>query len=341
MARCQRCGAATEDGTLCARCGSACAPAGATPGAAGAGATYSVLARANLLRMRARWEEAASLCAEVLRLEPGNASAHSLLGDIHENQGNLEEAVHWYDLALSLNPQSEADTAKRSRVQELLEARRRRAEWQAAIQSRGRAPGAAGALRETVQRIVMVALSAVCAGILVTAAVLSASGSPDSTASDTEGARPRPPSHQIPMGSSAREAHLWQELSLAGVTSTDHGQLPTSGLMIDPATDILTLRILVNPRVLREPTLPAIRLEIEHDCYWIAYQVHLRDRALSAIRVIALGDTSFSGVPGQDWLFTATLRPENLLVVPTTRQPTREDLASFYEKPLWNRLLAG
>ena len=82
--------------------------------------------------MRGRWDEAASLCAEALRLDPRNASAHSLLGDIHENQGNLEEALHWYALALELHPGSDADTAKSARVQELLEARQRRAEWQAA-----------------------------------------------------------------------------------------------------------------------------------------------------------------------------------------------------------------
>src|SRR5438874_11947086 len=127
MARCQSCGAAAKEGAaFCEKCESPAARTPSGPAPAGAPGAYTLLARANLLRMRARWEEAAALCAEALRLEPDNASAHSLLGDIHENRGNLEEAIHWYDLALALNPQSEADAAKRARVQELLEARRRR-----------------------------------------------------------------------------------------------------------------------------------------------------------------------------------------------------------------------
>src|SRR5262245_37138560 len=144
MARCERCGASGElVAAFCSQCGTRVAGEAPEPApTAGNEATYPLLARANLLRMRGRWGEAANLCLEVLRLEPRNASAHSLLGDIYENQGTLEAAIHWYDLALGLNPGSEADGAKKARAQELLEARQRRAEWQAAIQRRTPVRGA-------------------------------------------------------------------------------------------------------------------------------------------------------------------------------------------------------
>jgi len=345
MARCQRCGAGTEEGAaFCSRCGSPAARPGnvtiATAPPSAAAPTNTLLARANLLRMRARWEEAAALCAEVLRLEPGNASAHSLLGDIHENQGHLEEAIHWYDLALGLNRRSEADSAKRARVQELLEARRRRAEWQAAIRSAERPPGWGAALRETVLRILAVAGAAVCAGILVTAIVLSATGERERTPADsglpTRSLR-HPPGSPLPLAMSQRERRLWMELTEAGWAATDHGQI--AALTIDPTTDTLTLTMILPPGALHQSTVVAIREAIQRDCYWIAYQVHLRDHALSAIRVHAVGDTAFSGVPtGQDLLFAGTLRAEKLIVDPAV-PPTREDLETFYERPWWDSRL--
>jgi tetratricopeptide (TPR) repeat protein len=85
----------------------------------------ALLARANLLRMRGQWAEAVERCTEVLRLDPHNAAAHSLLGDIYENQGRLDKSSHWYQLALEQNPESIADQAKLARVKELQAVRRR------------------------------------------------------------------------------------------------------------------------------------------------------------------------------------------------------------------------
>jgi hypothetical protein len=92
----------------------------------GAGASMeALLARANLLRMRGQWAEAVERCTEALRLDPKSAAAHSLLGDIYENQGRLDKASHWYQLALEQNPDSIADQAKLARVRELQAVRRR------------------------------------------------------------------------------------------------------------------------------------------------------------------------------------------------------------------------
>jgi hypothetical protein len=77
-----------------------------------------LLARGNLLRIRSQWEEAITVCTEALRLAPHSASAHSLLGDIYEAQGRLEDAAQWFEMAVDLAPDSPVDRAKLERVLE-------------------------------------------------------------------------------------------------------------------------------------------------------------------------------------------------------------------------------
>ncbi|MGI4792114.1 MAG: tetratricopeptide repeat protein [Janthinobacterium lividum] len=77
---------------------------------------YALLAQANLLRMRGHWEEAAQKCMAALRLAPDSSSANSLLGDIYENQGRLDDAAQWYRMALDVNPNSPADRLKLGRL---------------------------------------------------------------------------------------------------------------------------------------------------------------------------------------------------------------------------------
>ena len=79
---------------------------------------YSLLAQANLLRMRGCWDEAVQNCMSALRLAPDSPSAQSLLGDIYENQGRVDDAIQWYLMALDANPNSPADRLKLSRLLE-------------------------------------------------------------------------------------------------------------------------------------------------------------------------------------------------------------------------------
>ena len=97
-------------------------PGGAVPDPTLPREAYTLLAQANLLRMRGRWDEAVDKCMAALRLAPQNASAQSLLGDIYENQGRLDDAIQWYRMALDVNPDSPADSLKLDR---LLEAKQR------------------------------------------------------------------------------------------------------------------------------------------------------------------------------------------------------------------------
>jgi hypothetical protein len=75
-------------------------------------AMYPELARANLLRMRGDYKQAENICLSILKRYPNNASAHTLLGDIYAEQGELEQAAQWYELALDIVPESESDRRK-------------------------------------------------------------------------------------------------------------------------------------------------------------------------------------------------------------------------------------
>lgn len=79
-------------------------------------AVYTDLARANLMRMRGNYAEARELCLSILRRHPGNVTAHTLLGDLCAEQGDLSHAAEWYELALDLDPTSAADRAKLEEV---------------------------------------------------------------------------------------------------------------------------------------------------------------------------------------------------------------------------------
>lgn len=79
---------------------------------------YLALVQANVWRLRGQWTEAEAACNEVLRLDPGNADACAVLGDIARDQGRREEAVFWYQKALDRNP---SDIQVRRRLERLLD----------------------------------------------------------------------------------------------------------------------------------------------------------------------------------------------------------------------------
>src|SRR5690349_7663156 len=126
---CEECGGPnTLTAAFCRHCGARIAPEPVEAAVPEGGAALSY---ANLLRMRGQWSEAADQCAAVIRGDPSSATAHSLLGDIYQDQDRLEEARHWYRQALELNPAGSGEKAKLARVEEALEARTRKAEYEA------------------------------------------------------------------------------------------------------------------------------------------------------------------------------------------------------------------
>ncbi|MGC8668430.1 MAG: tetratricopeptide repeat protein [Chthonomonadales bacterium] len=82
-------------------------------------ALETALAEANLYRIRGLWSLAEQQCIAVLRKDPNNVHAHSLLGDTFFAQGKYEEAAAWYQMALDLDADSEPDRLKLQKARDL------------------------------------------------------------------------------------------------------------------------------------------------------------------------------------------------------------------------------
>ena len=80
---------------------------------------YLKLVTANVLRLRRQFDLAEAQCSDVLRREPGSAAAHSVMGDIARDRGDLRDAIEWYKLALDLNPGNLSDRKKLEAVIDL------------------------------------------------------------------------------------------------------------------------------------------------------------------------------------------------------------------------------
>ncbi len=72
----------------------------------------ALLERAYRLRKSGELTSAVRLCEEALRLNPDSTSVHSLLGQIHEQRGDRDAAIHEFERVLLLNPGSIADRVK-------------------------------------------------------------------------------------------------------------------------------------------------------------------------------------------------------------------------------------
>ncbi len=84
--------------------------------------TAALLERAYRLRRAGDLDAAIALCEETLRLREDSTSAHSLLGQLHEEKGDASGAIHEYERVLALNPGSIADRVKLDELRERQEA---------------------------------------------------------------------------------------------------------------------------------------------------------------------------------------------------------------------------
>ncbi len=108
MLQCSACGREiSTQASYCQYCGAAQAPAGHRPPD-----PYLLLMTANVLRLRRQWALAEAKCSELLKLDPQNAAAHSLMGDILRDQGRVPDAIEWYKLAVDRDPANETDRRK-------------------------------------------------------------------------------------------------------------------------------------------------------------------------------------------------------------------------------------
>ena len=72
----------------------------------------ALMERAYALRLAGDFAGASALCEQALKLHPDSASAHSLLGQIYEQQGDTAKAIGEYETVLAHNPASIADRVK-------------------------------------------------------------------------------------------------------------------------------------------------------------------------------------------------------------------------------------
>lgn len=303
--------------------------------------TGPMLARANLFRMRGRWADAVDQCTEVLRLDPGNATAFSLLGDIHQDQGRLEEARHWYQLALEANPSSEADRAKLSRAQEMLEARQQRAEWQAVIEGRRQPLATSLLIRESVQRIIGLAGAGLCGIILVMAVAVSLSDRSRTAAEENLAAPIRTAGRRRPpmIGETRRERRLLKFLE----ENTPPGPAKPLWVQIDPRTRTAHLRIFYPGGPGERLTEGEFRTAVMREGYRLAQGLREADHTLAVIQVYVVGPATLPDGTTETVLYLAgTLAAADLAVRPEV--VTREELETFYARiarPVWDPDLAG
>ncbi len=109
-----------KESHFCSKCGASQLDGAATTVAELDRRSDGLLAEANLLRMRGQWQQAETCCIDVMRVNPNNVHAHSLLGDIFRDQGRYDESHQWYQMALDLNPSSSADRAKLVHVEQVI-----------------------------------------------------------------------------------------------------------------------------------------------------------------------------------------------------------------------------
>lgn len=119
MSECQKCHASVPThAKVCPECG---APANALANATSFqpdtdDTVHTLLLNAHLMKIRGDSDAAVGECIKALRINPDSVEAHTLLGDIYQDQGNIEEAVHWYKLALDLSPDSRSNRDKLSQI---------------------------------------------------------------------------------------------------------------------------------------------------------------------------------------------------------------------------------
>ncbi|HSV72526.1 MAG TPA: tetratricopeptide repeat protein [Chthonomonadales bacterium] len=113
-ATCERCNAQIDaDARHCPQCGAPVVPEVERE-------TEILLSQANVARVRKQFAEAEATCVDVLRRDPNNAHAHSLLGDLYRDQARLHDAAQWYRMALDLSSDSPADRAKLMHVEDMI-----------------------------------------------------------------------------------------------------------------------------------------------------------------------------------------------------------------------------
>jgi hypothetical protein len=325
VTNCPDCGQAVAEGSaFCCLCGgrvrTETRPAPGQPEVSAD--VRPLLARANLLRVRGQWEAAAEQCAEVLRLDPRNAAAHSLLGEIYDNQGYLDRAIRWYSEALELDPANVADRAKLARATELHESRRR-------------PPSGASPLRFSWLRVAGVAGGVICGGLILLA-VLFAGDRPI-----PEGTVPvapviaRPPER-------APAAAKWltsreREVGSSVAATTIRPPMELATFRIDPRDQTVHTGIVLDLAAYADDRAPSdVRTRLLHDGYRLAHQIVQEYPLARRVELsVAVKTGRPADAPEFSYWFVGSLLSSALVARPEI--VTAGDLQRIYINVWWNQ----
>ena len=169
--KCRHCGQALPDeAPLCPHCGRLLPPRRGN--GAATEDSYLMLVTANVLRLRRQWALAEAKISEVLRRDPENAAAYSVLGDISRDRGEPADAIQWYKMALQYNPSSSADRKKLEALIDRVFARRGSGFVQEARGALGRGlDGLSAGVREARRSPPIALIVAVALGLLLLIAI--------------------------------------------------------------------------------------------------------------------------------------------------------------------------
>lgn len=284
----------------------------------------ALLARANLLRMRGQWAEAVERCTEALRADPHNPAAHSLLGDIYENQGRLDKAIHWYQLALEQNPESIADKAKLARARELQAVRRRtgggRLSWAYLV--------AVAGVAFLFVAFIMAAIVAADRRDVVVSAV--------ATAPLPEYRVSRAPREQPPDHTSDEEA-----LATYLINELNSTIMSVSGVMLSPGDEEAMVTVEMRDRKIAPDPVrgESPRAQVLRDGYRIAYlarqQQLERRRELRFVTIRALSRLSSGSGPGPvEEIWRGRVDATRLLV--RDDQASAAEIRAVFDQLSWN-----
>lgn len=291
------------------------------------------LARANLLRMRGHWEEAEAECAAVIRRQPDDPTAHSLLGDIYLDQGRIADAERWYQLALDIDPGRVADRRRLQRAGELLAARRTRSDWEEALRTGQANVAGPLLLREAVQRVAAIVGFGACAVILVMAALVAANER--KTGLDSGPAAP-PAARAAPL----IQIETSHERAMLRMLVGELAGRPLQAARVEEGINPRSLDLrLYAPRRLRE-TLPAVeyRSVLLREAYRAARAALKFDPTLETIDVTIVGSIfAPTGGWGTERVFRGVATAEDL-VVEADRATPAEVAGAFaqVEAPFWH-----
>jgi hypothetical protein len=284
----------------------------------------ALLAVANLLRMRGQWVEAIERCTEALRLCPESAAAHSLIADIYENQGRLDKAIHWYQLALELAPESLADKAKLARARELQAVRRRsidpRLSWAYLL--------AVAGVAFLFVAFIMAAIVAKDRGGAVPSAVQNI---PLPAYPQASPPRVRPPDHTTEEDDLAR--FLIDELHSSFMR--------VSGVLTDPLNKAVTVTVAMEDRkIMPDPAGGGRRGRVMREGYRVAYLTLQYERRLQqdlryvTVRAIA-NQSSGSGAVTSEEVWRGRIETPRLVLADD--KASAGEVASVFEPDMyWN-----